>query len=193
LENSIETANFVEKPHQSAGANSLLRKMLKLRPEMSWGFYICDFIFRKLLRQNSGVTWAIHHTTVIHCPEKIKRGTYTFPGDSPGMYINAINGIEIGDYTNIAPNVGLISANHDVVDNNLHVQAPPIKLGKFCWLGMGCIVLPRVVLGDFTVVGAGAIVTKSFEEGYCVIAGNPARMIKKLNKEACDAYAKTKV
>ena len=33
-----------------------------------------------------------------------------------------------------------------------------------------------------------AIVTKSFEEGYCVIAGNPAKIIKKLNPETCERY-----
>ena len=46
---------------------------------------------------------------------------------------------------------------------------------------MNSVVLPGVKLGDHTVVGAGSIVTKSFPEGYCVIAGNPAKMIKKIN------------
>ena len=40
-------------------------------------------------------------------------------------------------------------------------------------------------IGDFTVVGAGSVVTKSFVEGYCVIAGNPAKIIKYLEKEKC--------
>jgi acetyltransferase-like isoleucine patch superfamily enzyme len=61
------------------------------------------------------------------------------------------------------------------------------------WVAMGAIILPGVKLGDFTTVGAGAIVTKSFPEGYCVIAGNPAKIIKHLDKEACDAYAKWKL
>jgi acetyltransferase-like isoleucine patch superfamily enzyme len=52
--------------------------------------------------------------------------------------------------------------------------------------------MPGVVLGDFTIVGAGAVVTKSFEEGYCVIAGNPAKIIRQLDKTACIAYANSK-
>lgn len=44
---------------------------------------------------------------------------------------------------------------------------------------MNSVILPGVVLGEHTVVGAGSIVTKSFSEGYCVIAGNPAKIIKK--------------
>ena len=165
---------------------------LRKKMGMSMGFYLTDFFFRKVLRQNSGVTWAIHHTSTIHNPERITKGMGVFPGDSPGVYINATNGIKIGDYTNIGPNVGLVSANHNFVNNDTHTQEPPIEIGRYCWLGMGAVVLPGVKLGDFTIAGAGAIVTKSFPEGYCVIAGNPARIIKYLNKNECEAFAQSK-
>jgi len=155
---------------------------LKLRPEYGFSFYICDFFFRKILRQNKGVTWPIHYTSTIRCPEKLILGEGVFPGDSPGNYINAMNGIEIGDYTNLGPNVGLISSNHDFNQNEKVVFAPPIVIGKNCWIGMGAVVLPGVRLGDNTIVGAGAIVTKSFEEGYCVLAGNPASIIKRIEQ-----------
>lgn len=45
---------------------------------------------------------------------------------------------------------------------------------------MNAVILPGVKLGDHTVVGAGSVVTKSFEEGYCVVAGNPGRQIRRL-------------
>jgi bifunctional N-acetylglucosamine-1-phosphate-uridyltransferase/glucosamine-1-phosphate-acetyltransferase GlmU-like protein len=44
------------------------------------------------------------------------------------------------------------------------------------------IVLPGVTLGPRTIVGAGSVVTKPFPEGNCIIAGNPARVIKNLNE-----------
>lgn len=175
------------------GLSNVIRKTFRMRPEMSIGFYVTDFIFRKILRQNSGVTWPIHHTSVIHSPERITRGKNCHPGDSPGMYINAYNGIILGDYTNIAANVGLISANHDMINNDKHIKAPPIVLGRFCWIAMNVMILPGVELGDFTVVGAGAIVTKSFPEGYCVIVGNPARVIKQLNRAECEQFAASKI
>ena len=159
---------------------------------MSVGFYLTDFLFRKILRQNSAVNWAVHHTSTVHCPEKIIKGKNVYPGDSPGVYINAFNGVTVGDYSNIGPNVGIISSNHDLVNNDAHVAGDPIVIGRFCWLGMGAVILPGVRLGDFTIVGAGAIVSKSFEEGYCAIGGNPAKIIKYLNKEECDAFARTK-
>jgi acetyltransferase-like isoleucine patch superfamily enzyme len=172
--------------------NNILRKILRMRKELGMGFYVTDFIFRKIFRQNSDTQWAVHHTSTLHAPYNIKRGIHVFPGDSPGVYINALNGIEIGDYTNIGPHVGLISANHNFVNNEIANKAHPIIIGKHCWIGKGATLLPEVVLGDFTIVGAGAVVSKSFAEGYCVIAGNPAIKIKDLNKQECLNFATTK-
>ncbi len=168
------------------------KNILGMRKEMGLGFYMADFLFRRILRRNANVKWALHHTSTIHCPEKLVVGKGVYPGDSPGVYINAKNGISVGDYTNISPNVGLVSVNHDLIDNAKHLPAAPIVIGKFCWIGMGAVILPGVQLGDFTTVGAGAIVTKSYPEGYCVLGGNPARVIKTLDKQECDAFAATK-
>jgi acetyltransferase-like isoleucine patch superfamily enzyme len=172
--------------------SSIVRRIFGLRREMSIGFYLTDFLFRRLLRQNAGVKWAVHHTATIHSPENITKGRGVFPGDSPGVYINAHNGVTIGDFTNLGPNVGIISSNHDFINNDTHTTAAPIVIGRFCWLGMGATILPAVTLGDFTIVGAGAVVTRSFPDGYCVIAGNPAKLIKHLNREECEAFAKSK-
>lgn len=171
---------------------NIFRRMLRLRDNMSMGFYITDFVFRKILRQNSDTPWAIHHTSTIHNPKKIERGIEVFPGDSPGVYINAANGISIGDYTNIGPHVGLISANHNFIDNHQYDYAKPIVIGHHCWIGKGACILPEVELGNFTIVGAGAVVSNSFIEGYCVIAGNPAKKIKELNKKDCIDFANSK-
>lgn len=162
-----------------------LRNLLNLRVDLSFSFYLIDFIFRKILRQNKGVKWAIHHTSTIRCPEGLHVEDGCWPGDSPNVYINAFNGIFIGKDTNLGPNVSIISANHDFIENQKHTKAAAIKIGQNCWLGTGAVILPEVCLGDFTIVGAGAIVTKSFEEGYCVLAGNPAKVIKYLNKDNC--------
>lgn len=170
-----------------------LQNKLHLRKDVALNFYLANFFFKYILRQNTNVSWPIHYTSRITCPEKIIRGKNVFPGDSPGNYISAYNGIIIGDFTNIGPNVGIISANHDLIDNSLHINADPITIGKFCWIGMNAIILPSVQLGDFTIVGAGSVVSNSFSEGYCVIGGNPAKIIKHLDKETCDQFSKSKL
>ena len=88
--------------------------------------------------------------------------------------------IIIGKGTYIAPNVGIVTTNHDTSNLDRHLPGKNVELGKSCWIGMNSVILPGVVLGDNTIVGAGSVVTKSFPEGHCVIAGNPARKIKDL-------------
>ncbi|MFL2140602.1 acyltransferase [Ruoffia sp. FAM 26254] len=99
-----------------------------------------------------------------------------------GCYYQSWNGkIIIGKGTYIAPNVGLITENHDLNNLDKHTLAKDIKIGNKCWIGMNSMLLPGVELGSNTIVGAGSVVTKSFEAGNCVIAGSPAKIIKFLD------------
>lgn len=140
---------------------------------------------QKVLGKNAAPYWPCHETSTIAGWQNIYCGVETCPGYSPGNYISAFHGkIFIGDYSQIGPNVGIISANHDVYDNSKHISNE-VRIGEYCWIGMGSIVLPGVILGDFTIVGAGSVVTKSFESGYCIIAGNPAKKIKDLEQTNC--------
>lgn len=147
-----------------------------------------DMWFRQqILGWNKGPYWPVHVSSSVTQWRNILIGIDVSPGYMPGCYIQAIGTIEIGDYTRISANVGIISANHDV--HNLAEHRPSkIVIGRYCWLSMGCIVLPNVTLGDFTIVGAGAVVTKSFPQGYCVIAGNPAQVIRELDPDKCVRY-----
>nr|ABX39501.1 WbxB [Aeromonas piscicola] len=59
----------------------------------------------------------------------------------------------------------------------------PIILGENVFVGFGCKIMPNVSLGDWCIVGAGSVVTKSFS-GYVMIAGNPAKIIKKYDPQS---------
>lgn len=148
-----------------------------------------DWFIQKILDigGHANVYWPVHPTSKVHDWQNIYAGVDTCPGLSRSCYIQGMGGIYIGDYTRIAPLVGIISANHDIYDIRKHILKKVI-IGKYCWLGMGSIILPGVILGDFTIVAAGAIVTKSFPDGYCLIAGNPATKIKDLDKNKCIPY-----
>jgi len=145
------------------------------------------WFIQKVLGINRDVYWPVHYTSKINQYKNIQIGIDTSPGYEPGCYIQGIGKVYIGNYTQIAANVGIISANHDVYDSRKHLPST-VRIGSYCWLGMGTIVLPGVQLGDFTIVAAGSIVTKSFVDGHCVIAGNPAREVKKLIVEKCIRY-----
>lgn len=140
---------------------------------------------QKIFRHYPEPYWPIHKTSRVNGDwRNVYCGIESCPGYSPGNYIQAIGKLYIGNYTQIAQNVGIITSNHDVYDNSKHIVSD-VKIGDYCWIGMGAIILPGVVLGDFTIVGAGAVVTKSFQAGYCVIAGNPAKKIKDLDPNLC--------
>lgn len=57
----------------------------------------------------------------------------------------------------------------------------PITVGEDCWFGGNCIVLPGVTIGKGVTIGAGSVVTKNIPD-YVVVAGNPAKVIKKIER-----------
>lgn len=164
---------------------SFIKGTSSAQVSISFKHWFRQFFFHKQYRF---VYWPIHPSSEVSYFKKILIGVDTCPGYMPGCYIHGVNGIIIGDYTQISSNVGIQSGNHDIHDLRKQIVGKPIKIGSYCWIGMNAMILAEVELGDFTIVGAGAVVTKSFPEGYCVIAGNPAKKIRDLDKSKCKKY-----
>lgn len=101
-------------------------------------------------------------------------------GLKPGAFIQDPVHTFLGVGVQLSHGTQIYTRNHVVTD--LFELEPPedVIIGAYCWLGANSIVLPGVRLGPHTVVGAGAVVTKSFPDGWCVVAGNPARLIREL-------------
>ncbi|PQE10761.1 Galactoside O-acetyltransferase protein [Rutstroemia sp. NJR-2017a BBW] len=102
--------------------------------------------------------------------------------------------ITIGSRTLIGPNCSFYSATHPL-DPFLRngTQGPelghPITVGEDCWFGGSVTVLPGVTIGRGCVIGAGSVVTKDVPDFHCV-AGNPARIIKKIEPKEPDPTLK---
>ena len=111
-----------------------------------------------------------------------------------GATIYARKGIYIGENTCVGGNCKILDNDFHPIDaeerlrllNDVHggdaadlIPTKEIHIGKNCFLGCNSIILKGTVLGDGCVVGAGAVVSGKFEDN-CVIAGNPARVIKRL-------------
>lgn len=62
-------------------------------------------------------------------------------------------------------------------------RAHHIHIGHDVWIGHGAVVLPGRNVGTGAVIAAGAIVTKDVP-AYTIVAGNPARPIKRRFPEA---------
>lgn len=145
-----------------------------------WQWVLRYWFGQKVLGHNRHVPWPVPPYASVNAPSSILFD----PDDmrnfhAVGTYFQGLGGkVVIGKGSMIAPGCGFITANHDPARIREHLPGGDIILGEQCWVGMNAVLLPGVVLGPHTIVGAGAVVTKSFPEGYCVVAGNPARKIK---------------
>ena len=106
-----------------------------------------------------------------------------------GATIYARKGITIGDNTLIGGNVKILDNDFHPIEveaRNLDIKEKigtrKIKIGKDCFIGANSLILKGVEIGDGSVVGAGSVVTGKFPSNV-VIAGNPARVIKVLERE----------
>ena len=103
-----------------------------------------------------------------------------------GATLYARKGIYIGDNT-------LIGGNVKILDNDFHpievdarnrddkdaIRSKEIIIGENCFIGCNTLILKGSKIGARTVVGAGSVVCGEFPEDV-VIAGNPAKIIKKI-------------
>ena len=162
-----------------------LMKAFGYSPGTGLALWLVNGFFQRVLRLDSDCPVNKHFTTrVLHahglviednCP--VVRRSFAVSG---GCYIHCGDGLRIGKGTIWSANVAIVSGDHDRTDLERPLQTQGITIGRNCWIGFGAAILPGVTLGDRTFVGANAVVTESFPEGHAVIAGSPARIVKRL-------------
>lgn len=95
-------------------------------------------------------------------------------------FVDCNGGVYVGDFTTVAGiRTQILTHSIDVYSNRQ--DAKPIRIGKYCFIGTGCILLPGSVLPDYSVLGAGSVLTKACDAPWHVYAGSPARVVKDLN------------
>jgi len=127
---------------------------------------------------------------------QISIGDWCFVGE--GARIWSASAIEVGNRVLISHNVNVFdSLTHplDAKQRHLQFQAivlaghpqsidlgeKPVRIGDDAWIGANSIILRGVTIGARAVVGAGSVVTEDVPEG-CIVAGNPARIIRRIDE-----------
>jgi len=82
---------------------------------------------------------------------------------------------KIGDFVHISPGAHL---------------GGTVSIGSYTWIGLGASIINNLSIGENTIVGAGAVVIRNVESG-CVVAGNPAGVIKQNTPLPIDIEIKT--
>ena len=104
-----------------------------------------------------------------------------------GISCVVIGPVTIGNDVMLAQNIVLSGLNHPYEDISLpismqKVTTKEIKVEDEVWIGANAVVTAGVTVGKHAVVAAGSIVTKDVP-AYSIVAGNPARVIKRYNFE----------
>ncbi|MDK0557893.1 acyltransferase [Clostridium perfringens] len=88
----------------------------------------------------------------------------------------------IDNNCDIAPNVTFITGSHLIGDRNRRAGKGleySITLKKGCWIGAKATLMGNIKINEGVVIGACSLVNKNIESNI-VVAGNPAKLIRKL-------------
>jgi maltose O-acetyltransferase len=86
--------------------------------------------------------------------------------------------VTIGEDSAFAKDCKILTGKHDLIDRP-KIIACPIHIGKSVWVSSNVLILPGVDIGDNSVIGAGSVVTHDIPAN-CLVAGNPAKIIRRL-------------
>lgn len=165
-----------------------------MRNIVNWFFLIVNKIIKKS-RFTAIRNSTIHPTSVVHSGTDIVNsefGRYSYCG-----YDCLIVNTELGAFCSIASNVSIGGAAHpihfvstspvflshkDSIKKKFsNFEYLPIRITRIdsdVWIGEGAFVKAGVHIGVGSIIGMGAVVTKDVEP-YSIVAGNPAKIIRK--------------
>lgn len=129
---------------------------------------------------------AWYDSTSLHKPE-ISFGDNVTVGDD--FFITSVNNISIGNNVLIAQKVTITDNSHGELSCKEELEQHPSKrpifskgpvvIEDYVWIGDKATICPKVRIGKGSVIGANSVVTKDVPP-YSVVAGAPAKIIKKL-------------
>jgi len=119
---------------------------------------------------------------------------------------------EVGKFANVASHVRINPTNHPMWRATLHHFTYRSKshfmghddydeevanwrnehrviIGPDVWIGHGAVLMPGVSVGTGAIIGSGSVVTKNVPD-YAIVAGNPAKLIRRRVSEETEAALK---
>lgn len=101
----------------------------------------------------------------------------------PRVIVYNLGGVTIGSHAVLSQDVYVCGGTHDYTDPRYPLVRTHVTIGSYAWIAAGAFIGPGVKIGEGAVVGARAVVVKDVPP-WTVVAGNPARVIKKREMRA---------
>lgn len=95
-----------------------------------------------------------------------------------GVSLYSVDELMIGANAVVSDGAFICTASHDISSGTFELVTSPVAIGDSAWVCAKATVLPGVKVGEGAIVAAGSVVAKDVEP-WTVVAGNPARFIKK--------------
>lgn len=118
----------------------------------------------------------IGNKTVIQAWQRVNIGAFTMI--SPDVWIQDNNSHSIYAQDRLVDMLGSRDFNDIGIDTTEAVKKP-ITIGDHVWIGRRAMIFKGVTIGDRAVVAAGSVVTHNVPPDT-IVAGNPARVVKKI-------------
>jgi putative colanic acid biosynthesis acetyltransferase WcaF len=143
--------------------------LLSPRPCFAWRRGVL-----RLFGARVGAHVNIYPTTHLYMPWNVEIGDWTSLGEDVLVY--SLGKVRIGRSVTLSYRSHVCAGSHDLNDPLLPLLKPPVVIEESAWVGTEAFIGPGVTIGAGAVVGARAVVVRSVAP-WCVVAGNPARVI----------------
>ena len=130
--------------------------------------------FYRIFGMKIGEGSTIHMGLKLYNPFNIDIGKDSIVGED--VVLDGRDRLIIGDHVDIASEVMIYNAQHDVKDPSFKAVNAPVIIEDYVFIGPRAIILPGVIVKKGAVIGAGAVVTKDVQEGI-IVGGVPAKQI----------------
>jgi putative colanic acid biosynthesis acetyltransferase WcaF len=118
----------------------------------------------------------IYPSVNIFLPRNLIIGDFAVIGPSADLY--SVATIRIGNHAMVSQRAVLCTATHNFQIIHLPLVSRPIEICSGAWVCADAFIGPGVTVNDGAIVGARAVTFKNVES-YTIVAGNPAKFVKR--------------
>jgi putative colanic acid biosynthesis acetyltransferase WcaF len=168
------------------GARKYTRKEMVLRVLWMVGKYLVRFSprpffgWRRFVLRLFGATVGPHvnvyPSTQIYMPWNLRVGAWSAIGEDVLIY--NLGPVTIGERATISHRAHVCAGTHDYRRADLPLLKPPITIEDQAWICADAFVGPGITVGEGAIVGGAAVATRDVEP-WMIVAGNPAKPVKR--------------